>query len=316
MNKPTYIVGDYKHSRMFNGDSRLVLGTAGIGGLWSPINETESIDTILYALDNGVKVLDTAPSYRNAQEYIGKALKRWGGQTPFISTKIGRLKADKPDEIYVDYSREGMKRSLDESLELIGTDHIDLLFLHEPQLVPLDDIDSILETLISFKDQGLVNMIGIGGNPNETFYQYIDNNIFSVVSGFLKLDACNLDALKKDIPFFHKLGIAYYAASSLHMGLLGDRFEKYTTEKPDSEWITNENVENAIKIQKIAKKHGIPLPELSLRYLFSIQEADRVVIGSENIKQIKDSLAAWKNGVLDKDLFDEISNILIQTKVV
>ncbi len=91
---PTYIHDDFRKNGRFNGGSRLVLGTSGLGGVWGPVDEKESIKAILYALEQGVEVIDTAPSYNKAQEYLGKALQRWNGKRPFISTKIGRLQAE------------------------------------------------------------------------------------------------------------------------------------------------------------------------------------------------------------------------------
>ena len=50
--KPTYIKGDYSKSEAFNNESRLVYGTSAIGGVWGPVDESESIDALLYALEN------------------------------------------------------------------------------------------------------------------------------------------------------------------------------------------------------------------------------------------------------------------------
>ena len=149
--KPTYITGDYKKSRFFDNKSRLVLGCSGLGGVWRPIEEKNAVGTLIYALENGVRVFDTAPSYNKSQIFLGKALKQWQGEKPFISTKVGRLKAETAEDTIVDYSTKSMKSSLYESLEVLGLDTIDLLFLHEPHLVPLDKMDEIMECLQSFK---------------------------------------------------------------------------------------------------------------------------------------------------------------------
>lgn len=290
-----------------------MLGTAGIGGLWGTVDETESVNTLLYALRNGVRVFDTSPSYYNAQEYIGKALQEWDGQKPFISTKVGRLKAEKPDEVYVDYTLEGIRRSVENSLELLGVDYIDLLFLHEPQLVPVDRIDEILDLLHSFQQERLVGKLGIGGNPTDSFWPYVKKENFDVVSTFLKLDACTLEGLEKDIPKYQEEGLAVYAASSLHMGLLGNQFEEYVENPPESDWIQQYHIENAIKVEQIAQKYNVSLPEIALRYLLSIEEADRVVLGPSNLDELKESLSAWKMGRLPEHIFEEITESIIET---
>lgn len=313
--KPTYIKDDYKKSKFFNNQSRLVCGCSGLGGVWRPIEEKDAVETLMYALENGVRVFDTAPSYNKSQSYLGKTLKLWSGEKPFISTKVGRLRADKADDCIVDYSTETMRKSVYESLDVLGIDKIDLLFLHEPHLVPVEKMNEIMECLNSFKKEGIVDMLGIGGNPTENFYPHMIKENFDVISGFLKLDACNLRAFEKDIPQIQKENMAYYAASALHMGLLGRRLEEYSEERPNNEWITNLDVDIALKANKIAEKHNIPLSRLALRYVFSTIEADRVVVGPTTKQQMADLLDAWNEGKLPKSIFDEITDNIVNSTI-
>lgn len=312
--KPTYIKGDHKKSEFFNNQSRLVMGCSGLGGVWRPIEEKDALNTLRYALENGVRVFDTAPSYNKSQLYLGKALKEWSGEKPFISTKVGRLKADKADDCIVDYSPETMRKSVYESLETIGIDSIDLLFLHEPHLVPVEKMDEIMDCLNSFKKEGIVKSLGIGGNPIDRFYPHMIKENFDVLSGFLKLDACNLSGFEKDIPQIKQENIAYYAASALHMGLLGRRLHEYDVDRPNNEWITNLDVDIALKINKIAVKHQIPLSRLALRYVFSTLEADRVVVGPTTTDQLEDLLNAWEEGKLPETIFNEITETIISNR--
>ncbi|QVY66260.1 aldo/keto reductase [Polaribacter sp. Q13] len=305
--KPTYIKGDHSKSPAFNDKSRLVYGTSGLGGVWGKVDQRDSIDALLYAFENGISALDTAPSYANAEYYLGMALREWKGETPFVSTKIGRLKGKDAFETKLDYSVDGMKRSLGNSLETLGLDKIDLLFLHEPQLVPLDKIEEVINTLHNFKSEGLVGAIGVGGNPSEDFKPYIIKENFDVVSGFLHMDACNLSAFNGEIQSYKKEGIAYYAASALHFSLLGNRFEKYKTEGVDGEWITELDLANAIRVKIVADKYDMSLATLSQRYLFSIEEADRVVMGARTPAQIKATIDDWNAGKLSEEIFNEVT---------
>ncbi|WP_341220740.1 aldo/keto reductase [Polaribacter atrinae] len=308
--KPTYIKGDYKKSEFFNNDSRLVLGCSGLGGVWRPIEEKTAVGILMHALENGISVLDTSPSYNKSEEFVGKALKQWTGKKPFVSTKVGRLKADRAEDTIVDYSPETMRKSVQESIETLGVDQIDLLFLHEPHLVPVEKMDEIMDCLQSFKKEGLVKSLGIGGNPTTPFYPHIIKENFDVVSGFLKLDACNLTGFNKDLQIIEKENMAYYAASALHMGLLGRRLEQYNQERPNNQWISNADVDVALQVNEIAKKENIPVSRLALRYVFSILEADRVVVGPTKMEQLTDVLNAWEEGKLPEDLFNEITNTI------
>lgn len=309
--KPTYISGDYTKSPAFDNQTRLVYGTSGLGGVWGKVNQRDSIDALLYAFDNGISALDTAPSYANAEYFVGMALKEWQGETPFVSTKIGRLKGKDAFETRLDYSAEGMKRSLDNSLKTLGLDTIDLLFLHEPQLVPLEHIDEVLQTLSNFKAEGLVSSLGVGGNPSEAFKPYITKDNFDVVSGFLHMDACNLSAFNGEIQSYQQEGIAYYAASALHFSLLGNRFDTYKTNGVDGKWVTQLDLENAIRVKAIADKYNMALATLSQRYLFSILEADRVVMGARTPAQIKATVNDWNAGRLPETIFNEVTACIL-----
>lgn len=308
---PTYIDRDYKKSHFFKNTSRLVCGCSGLGGVWRPVTEKVAVGTLLYAMENGISVFDVAPSYNRGQEFLGKALRESSRKDFFISTKVGRLKANRADHVKVDYNTDAMRKSIYESLDMMHLEHIDLLFLHEPHLAPLDKMNEIMDCLSQFKEEGVVRRLGIGGNPPEEFYPYVRNEYFEVVSGFLKMDACNLSAFSREVPHLKKEKMAYYAASGLHMGLLGRRLDQYARQRPDSEWISNEDVDIALKINELAEMHEMPLSRLAMRYLFSMEEADRVVIGPSNLAQLKDMMQAWDEGKLRKNLFDEITNIII-----
>jgi aryl-alcohol dehydrogenase-like predicted oxidoreductase len=99
---------------------RISKATAGLGGVWGNADEQTSVDTILKALELGIAVLDTAPAYSHAENFVGKALQPWQGASPFISTKIGRLKSEKEDVGIYDYSAQSLERSLENSLRVLG----------------------------------------------------------------------------------------------------------------------------------------------------------------------------------------------------
>jgi aryl-alcohol dehydrogenase-like predicted oxidoreductase len=157
-------------------------------------------------------------------------------------------------------------------------------------------------------------MLGVGGNPNEDFLPYITTENFQVVSGYLKMDACNLCAFEKEIRYFRQQKVAYYAAAALHMALLGNRFEAYTSHPPNTEWITAQDVLTAQAVNAVAQKYELPLSTLAQRYLFSIKEADRVVMGARKLNEIKSTISDWQQGVLPEPIFDEVTKIILETR--
>lgn len=314
MPAPTYIqnTADFYYADPEQQTSRLVLGTAGLGGLWGPVDPDQSVATLLYALEQGIERIDTAASYGNAQRLIGRALEQWSGPKPFISTKIGRLEATDAHTTYTDYSSEGLRRTLEQNLDYLGLSKVDLLFLHEPHLVPLDEMDRILNVLQDFKAEGLTNQLGIGGNPTPEFMAFAQKENFDIVSGFLQLNAANVSGLETTIPTLQARGLQYYAASPLHFGLLGSRFKELTRQAPN-DWMSAADQAAAKALQQLAQRLDMPLPSMAQRYLFSVEEADWVVVGASNPAQIKATLQDWKAGPLPKEIFDQINEV--RTKV-
>lgn len=285
---------------------RIILGTASLGGVWGKVDEEGSVETIYAALELGLRAIDTAPAYGDAETYVGKALRQWKGAAPAISTKVGRLKGFSIDQGNYDYSAFGMQRSLEQSLVRIGVDKMDVVFLHDPEQLKEDQADMVIKTLLSFKEKGYTKKIGVGGNGPAWFGRYIYAGVFDVLMEFNKLNACSMLAFSEYLPFCNEYNIEYYAASLLHMGLLGNCFEKYTTNRPA--WLDPSFVEMAKRIKKIADAHQIPLPTLAHRFVRSLPQTFRPVIGPGDMVQLLTTLNDFKQGPLDEELVNEIYN--------
>ncbi|TAN15089.1 MAG: hypothetical protein EPN37_10530 [Chitinophagaceae bacterium] len=88
-----------------------MLGTAGLGGIWNPVDHKVSVATILKALDAGIMAIDTAPAYADAKMLVGRALQQRRGARSHINTKVGRLKSYASDKGIYDYSVKEIRRS-------------------------------------------------------------------------------------------------------------------------------------------------------------------------------------------------------------
>jgi aryl-alcohol dehydrogenase-like predicted oxidoreductase len=285
---------------------RCVLGTAGLGGVWGKVDKKESIKAILEALDNGITAIDTAPAYGDAELLVGDALNQWNGSMPALSTKVGRLKSYAADESFYDYSSEGLEKSVKESLRTLGVPAVDILLLHEPSAINIQEVERVLEKMMEFKQKGYAKRIGVGGNSPAWFKKYITPDIFDVIMEYNRLNACCLDALNTSMPECELKGIDYYVASPLHMGLLGSRFEFFTENPPA--WLDKRDIDNAIQIKRIAEKHCIQLASLSHRFLLTIPRQFKIVIGACDSSQLHNTLSDFTDGILNKDIYTEIIN--------
>lgn len=285
---------------------RIILGTAGLGGIWGKVSKEGSVETIYAALELGIGAIDTAPAYGDAELYVGEALRQWQGPAPVVSTKVGRLRGFSVDKGNYDYSADGMCRSLEQSLARTGVSKMDTVFLHDPEQLKEDEVEGVIKTLVSFKEKGYTTKIGLGGNGPDYFSRYIYSGVFDVVMEFNKVNACSLLAFSEHLPFCNEYGIEYYAASLLNMGLLGDRFESYTANPPA--WLHPTYIKIAKRIKHIADAHAMALPVLAHRFVLSLPRTFKLVIGPSDLVQLLTTLNAFMEGPLDEELVNEIYN--------
>ena len=287
---------------------RCVLGTAGVGGVWGKVNRMESIRTILEALEGGIRAIDTSPSYGDAEEFAGRALREWRGDRPLVSTKVGRLKSYAPDDCRYDYSGEGMQRSVENSLKTLGLSSLDLLFLHDPAAIPQGEAERVIGQLLEFKAKGYAQQLGVGGNPPQWFRPLLRKEYFDVVMEHNRLTAICIDALGDSFPFLEANGILPYVASPLHMGLLGKRFEAFQADPPP--WLEKESLDKAIRLRQLREGRHLPLSTLSHRFILSINREFRVVVGPSNPSELAATLSDIQAGPLPDTLFKEIYGLL------
>src|SRR5439155_895972 len=138
----------------------LGFGGAPIGGLYRPVADDDAIAVVRRAWDLGIRLFDTAPlyGYGASERRVGAALADRPRDAFVLSTKVGRLVAEvgriPPDaeidrqvldgredgayagtagrKVLFDFSADGVRRSIDESLERLGLDRIDIALIHDP----------------------------------------------------------------------------------------------------------------------------------------------------------------------------------------
>ena len=286
---------------------RLAFGLAGIGGAWGLVDQGVARETLRQAIEAGVGVFDVAPAYGTAERLLGEVLAQWRGPRPVVSTKVGRLAAPDGLVIAVDYSGSAMRDSLRRSLDTLGLPAVDLLFLHEPEMVPGEERPRVVEVLRQLQADGLTRRLGLGGGDGAGWDGFIESGCFDVVMLFRRLDACILDGMTADVPRVKGAGLAIYGASPLHMGLLGSRHEEFIREPP--EWVWAQPIQRAIRLRALAVRHGLSLATLGHRFMFSVAEIDRTVIGARNPAELAAALADFAAGPLPAALFEEVCQI-------
>jgi D-threo-aldose 1-dehydrogenase len=173
-------------------------GGAPIGNLYEKVTEEEAQAALATALDQRIRYFDTAPFYGHglSEERMGRAFRARPRDSYVLSTKVGRLVSREPlglravgDQFAVegtgavfDYSRDGVQRSFESSLQRLGVSRIDILFLHDigtlthgarhPEVLRLA-LDEALPAMARLRESGAVHAIGVGVNEQEVVLEVL-----------------------------------------------------------------------------------------------------------------------------------------------
>jgi len=155
--------------------SKLSYGASPLGSVFRNIKESEGIRTVHTAIDLGINLIDVSPYYGDtvAETVLGKALSSIPRDKYILSTKAGRYGADYDD---FDFSEKRIRKSLDESLQRLGTDSVDILYLHDIEFGSLEQIfREALPCLQDLKTEGKVRYIGVTGYPLKIFEKTLNS---------------------------------------------------------------------------------------------------------------------------------------------
>lgn len=277
--------------------TNLGFGTAPIGNV-NAVSDADADATIQRAYEMGIRLFDSAPLYGRGESElrIGRALKGVPRDSYVISTKIGRvLNADRSAFVY-DYSYDGVMRSLDGSLQRLGTDHVEIVLVHDPDADTVDHekdaLDDAFPTLQDLRSQGVIKAVGAGMNQwqmEQRFAQQADPDVFLLAGRYTLLEQTSLGFLKlckeKGIGIF--LG-GVYNSGILATGPIADAKYNYANAPV-------EIMEKARKIQAVCNRHGVPLNVAALHFARAHSTVTSLVVGAVKPAEVEanvDALAA------------------------
>src|SRR3979490_1944009 len=210
---------------------RIALGTWAIGGwMWGGSEETESIDTIRAALDQGITLVDTAPVYGfgRSEEIVGKALAASGLRArAVIATKAGLEWRD--GSVFRNASRGRIMRELEDSLRRLRSDYIDIYQVHWPD--PLVPIEETAETMGTLYKQGKIRAIGVSNFSVEQMERFRKVAPLHVLQPPYNLFERAIEA--EILPYCRGSNIATLGYGALCRGLLSGRMRADTTFEGD-----------------------------------------------------------------------------------
>lgn len=203
--------------------STLSFGASSLGGVFRNVDEGQCLRTVHLALDHGINFIDVSPYYGDtrAETVLGKALQGVPRDRYILATKVGQY-----GEGDFDFSRERIKRSLEESLGRLGVDYVDLLQCHDIEFAEVGQIiGETLPALVEMREAGQIGHVGITGLPLRVLREVLNrvpDEMIDTVLSFCHY-ALNDHSLEEELPLYRSRGVGVINASPTGMGLLTER---------------------------------------------------------------------------------------------
>jgi D-threo-aldose 1-dehydrogenase len=267
-------------------------GGAQIGGLYHAVDEATSTAALNAAWAAGVRRFDTAPHYGAglSEQRLGAFLSQFPREEYVLSTKVGRLLVD--GEIVFDFSRDGVRRSLEESLERLGLDRVDVLLVHDPE----DHMDQALREALpavrELREQGVVRAIGAGMNYPEPLLRIAREGVDCVLMAgrYTLLDRDGLGLLDECA----SLGVDVIAAGVFNSGILaGGTTFNYAPAPP-------ELLARAQAVFEECARLGVSPTAAALQFPLTHPAIKRVLVGARSPEELRADVEAFEAKLPDQ----------------
>jgi aryl-alcohol dehydrogenase-like predicted oxidoreductase len=294
------------------GRTGLEVSVLSIGGLYTSSlagGESETRRIMRRAAELGINAIDTAPAYADSEATVGQAIR--GSDAPLvITTKLGgRPQPFDPQDM------DALRGSVEESLRLLGRDHVDVLMIHEPDrpqqypwwssYEPL--YGPALDLIEDLKREGKIRFCGLAGTTVTELTSLVESDRFDVV-----LTAFNYNALYREAKASviaaavrHDMGVV--VGSVLGQGFLTRRADAEVRHRPM--WLSEARQRQFLAYYQLLDDAAMSAVELCLRFAISDPNVTTIPIGCKTIAHLDESVSAVAKGVLPKDILTRLDEI-------
>lgn len=282
------------------------LGGVAIGNEFEFATDEQAEATLAAAWDAGVRYFDVSPWYGLglAERRFGRFLARKPRGEFVISSKVGKLlrashdnEAKKyypfttsPNTPHFDYTADGVKRSIEDSLQRLGLDRLDIVFVHDlspdNDYLP-DDWEALwpvaekgaFPALTQLRKEGVIDGWGMGVNCPQPILRCLetaDSDVHLLASQYSLIDHAN--AVEQVFPKAREAGVSFVVGSALNAGFLGG--EPRYNYGPDNSVIPANKGEKLARLRAIAGRHGVDLVAAALQFSLAPGVAAALVVGT------------------------------------
>ncbi len=296
--------------------SRFCFGTMTFG---KPLDQAGSTQLVNRCIEAGINFFDTANMYQAgvAETMLGNAMKSKRDHL-VIASKVFFKMGEEPDQQGL--SRKAILRASEESLRRLGTDYLDIYYMHAPDhSIPIDESLEAMETLVK---QGKVRYVA---SSNFASWQVVQMLWIAKERGWnaphISQPMYNLLARgieREYLPMCKEFGVSTAVYNPLAGGLLTGK-HKQTNITPGTRFDNNklyqdrywhEQYFNAVEqVRKIAQSAGRSLVSLALNWLLHHTASDCIILGASRMEQLDENLATMNDGALSDDVVQACDDV-------
>jgi D-threo-aldose 1-dehydrogenase len=281
----------------------LGLGTTTLGNLYRAIPDEQARDVVRASWDAGIRYFDTAPHYGLglAERRLGDALRERPRDEYVVSTKIGRMldtvdaRGLRDDDLFDvprdhvrrwDFSADGVRRSLDDSLARLGLDRVDVLLIHDPDEHLDQAVHEAVPALARLRDEGIVRAIGVGSGTPRSLAALIGTGALDVAMVAGRYTLLDQSALHDVIPAAEEHGTRIVAVSVFNSGVTA-------TDSPGDDATyeygpaSEEVLARARRIAEICAGYGVELPQAAIRFPLRHPAVGTVALGMASADEVR-----------------------------
>jgi D-threo-aldose 1-dehydrogenase len=295
--------------------TELSFGAAGIGNLFSPVGDEAARAAVDAAWDVGIRYFDTAPHYGLglSERRLGAALRERPRAEYVVSTKAGRLleprtgageapASDLANGFAVpadfrrvwDFSADGIRRSVEDSLVRLGLDRIDVVYLHDPDDHAEAAFGQAYPALEKMRAEGTVGAIGAGMNQTAMLTRFLRDTDVDVVLCAGRFTLLDRSALAGLLPEAAARGKSVVVGGVFNSGLLADPRPGATY---DYAAASPRVLDRALHLKEVAERHGVPLRAAALRYPVRHPAVASVLVGTRSPDEVRDAAAMLRHEI-------------------
>jgi D-threo-aldose 1-dehydrogenase len=250
--------------------------------------EAQALATIRATFASSINFLDTAAAYGDgeSERRIGIVLKEIGGLPKGF---VLATKADRSLQTG-DFSGEQIKRSVEGSLRRLGLDRLQYVYIHDPEHTTFENVmgpGGPLAVLQNFKEQGVIQHIGMSGGPIEMLIRYLETGAFSAVETHNRYTLLNRSA-EPLLDVATRLGIAVVNAAPYGSGMLAkgpDAYARYAYQ--DAPPVL---VERTRQLATVCQRYGVPLAAAALQFSMRDPRVTTTVVGMTKPERVAQTL--------------------------